>query len=110
MLKGITIILIFLFIGEAISKLSGLPIPGNIIGMLLITGALRFKLINLEAVQSTADYLIKNMILFFVPPSIAIMLYFDLLKSEWLAVTIGLFVPIFLVLFVVGNLMQRSEK
>lgn len=109
-MKGITILLIFLIFGESISRLSGLPIPGNVIGMLLIAGALRFNLVKLESVKHTADFLIKNMILFFVPPSVAIMLYFDQLKEQWMAVTLGLFLPTFLVLFVVGKLMQRCEK
>lgn len=110
MLKGITILLMFLCLGELISHISGLPIPGNIIGMLLITGALRFDLIDLQSVKTTSDYLIKNMILFFVPPSVAIMLYFDLLLENWTAVIAGLFLPTFLVLFVVGKIMEKSEK
>jgi holin-like protein len=110
MLKGITIIFIFLFIGDFISKSLKIPIPGNVIGMMLIAGALRFEIIKLDSVQKTSEFLVKNMILFFIPPAVGIMLYFDLIKNDWLTMLVGLFPATFIVLFVVGKLQQRLEK
>jgi holin-like protein len=110
MLKGITIIFVFLFIGEFISKSLNIPIPGNVIGMILITAALRFNIIKLESVKQTSDILIKNMILFFIPPAVGIMLYFDMIKNDWLTLLVGLFPPTFIVLFVVAKLQQRLEN
>ena len=110
MLKGITIIFTFLFIGEFISKILDIPIPGNVIGMVLIAGALRFDIVKLDSVKQTANFLIKNMILFFIPPAVGIMLYFDMIRQQWLLMLVGLFPATFIVLFVVGKLQQRLEK
>ncbi|MFX3972860.1 CidA/LrgA family protein, partial [Streptococcus suis] len=41
------IILLFSFLGEAISTIFHLPIPGSIIGLILLFLALEFKLIRL---------------------------------------------------------------
>ncbi len=42
------IILVFSFLGEAISTIFHLPIPGSIIGLILLFLALEFKLIRLR--------------------------------------------------------------
>lgn len=50
MYRGLVIIFGFLFIGETLSELFNLPIPGNVIGMVLLTFALLFNVIKVEDV------------------------------------------------------------
>ena len=50
MYKGLVIIFGFLFIGETLSGLFNLPIPGNVIGMVLLTFAFLFNIIKVEDV------------------------------------------------------------
>ncbi len=46
------IILVFSFLGEAISTIFHLPIPGSIIGLILLFLALEFKLIRLRHIHT----------------------------------------------------------
>ena len=110
MIKGIAYIFCFLFLGESISSLLHIPVPGNVIGMILITMSLKFGLIKLDDVKAPAEFLVKNMALFFVPPGVGIILYFDMIKNDWLAVIVSLFAGTFSVLIVVGLLQQKLEK
>ena len=110
MIKGIAILFIFLTVGEAISLISQLPIPGNVIGMLLLTMALHFKLVRLEDIRSVAEGLLKYLALFFVPPGVGLIVYFDLIKQEWLAIVLANVVSTVAVLLAVEILQQKLEK
>ena len=110
MLKGVTIIFIFLTLGEGISLISQLPIPGSVIGMLLLTLSLHLKIVHLEDIRSVAEGLLKYLALLFVPPGVGLIAYFDLLKQEWLVIVLANVVSTVAVLLVVGILQQKLEK
>jgi holin-like protein len=110
MIEGLFFIFLFLVIGEAISQLLRLPIPGNVIGMVLLTFALKRGWVNVEKVRSVADVLVKNMAFMFVPPGVGLMVYFDLLKKEWLAIIISWFLSTLVVLATVGILQKGLER
>lgn len=59
------IILIFSFIGEAISNLLNLPVPGSIIGLVLLFLALEFKVIRLRHIDVVGNFLLNNMTILF---------------------------------------------
>ena len=61
MIKSLGIIFGCLLLGDVISGVLYLPIPGNVIGMLLLTLALTRHLVRLEDVKPTADLLVKNL-------------------------------------------------
>lgn len=107
MIKGLFIIFFFLFLGDSICIASGIPIPGNVIGMLLLTVGLHCKLIKLESVQQTADMLVKNMALLFIPPGVGIMLYFDLIRAELLPILVSYVLSTYAVLVVVGKIQEK---
>lgn len=86
MIKQLFIILVCLALGEIIVYSTGVKIPSSIIGMLLLTAGLQFKVIKLEWIQSIADFLLDNMVFFFIPPGVAIMCYFDLISKELLPI------------------------
>lgn len=110
MIKGLTIIFLFLFLGESITYLTKIPIPGNVIGMIMLTMSLKTEIIKLESIKSTADILVKNMAFLFVPPGVGIMIYFDLIKAEFLPILVSYFLSTFAVLYVVGKLQQTLDK
>ncbi|KAA0257027.1 CidA/LrgA family protein [Deferribacter autotrophicus] len=110
MIQGLTIIFLFLFIGDTISNLFKIPIPGNVIGMILLTGALKFEIIKLKNVKPAADILVKNMAFLFIPPGVGIMIYFDLIKKELIPIIVSYFFSTLAVLFVVGKIQQALDK
>jgi len=59
-------------VGECISHFTHIPIPGNIIGLLMLLGLLCLGLINLNAVTLGAEWFLAELLLFFIPaaPSI----------------------------------------
>ena len=64
------IILIFSLIGEAISTLFHLPVPGSIIGLVLLFLALEFKIIRLRHIDTVGNFLLGNMTILFLPAAV----------------------------------------
>lgn len=110
MVAGLFVIFLFLFLGEAIARLLGLPVPGNVIGMILLTAALALKAVRLEQVKPCADLLTRNLGLFFVPPGVGLILYFGLLRDEFLAIAGATLLSTLVVLAVTGRVAQFFER
>lgn len=65
----------FLLIGQWISSISGLPIPGSIIGLLLLLLCLALHIIKLQWVDLGAKFLTGELLLFFIPAAVGIINY-----------------------------------
>lgn len=99
-----------LAVGELIVYLTGVKLPSSILGMLLLTLLLKLKWIKLEWVQGMSDFLVANLGFFFVPPGVALMLYFDVIKEQWLPIVASVVISTSLVLVVTGWVHQISRK
>ena len=110
MIKQCAILFGCLFSGEIIVYFTRIGIPSSILGMLLLTTLLHFKIIKIQQVQQIANLFVSNMAFFFIPPGVAIMLYVDLLKKELLAVVVTSVVSTMLVLAVTGWVYQLTKK
>lgn len=102
MIRQCLIIFGCLAVGELIVWLTGISIPSSIIGMLLLAALLQMKAVKLDWVKGMSDFLIGNLGFFFVPPGVALMLYFDLIKAEWLPIVVATVVSTILVLITTG--------
>lgn len=110
MVKQCAIIFGCLAAGEFLSWALRLPIPGSIIGMLLLTALLQMRVVNVDSVKPVSRFLVSNMGFFFVPPGVALMLYFDLIEKEWLPITVATVVSTALVLVVTGHVHQWMHR
>ncbi|MDU4091651.1 MAG: CidA/LrgA family protein [Pantoea sp.] len=72
-----------LFIGaqQLVSWLH-LPLPANIVGMLMLLALLALRVMPLKWVKAGGNWLLAEMLLFFVPAVVAVVNYGDLLKAE----------------------------
>jgi len=77
-LRGITWLLLLQSIGELISRGLQLPLPGPVVGMLLLLPALRWPAVR-ESVQSVAEFLLQHLSLLFVPVGVGVMTHLGLL-------------------------------
>ncbi len=96
--------------GELVVYLTNIELPSSIIGMLLLTLFLKLGWIKLSWVQGMSDFLVANLGFFFVPPGVAIMLYFDLIAAEFWPIAIASIVSTALVLVVTGWVHQLTRK
>lgn len=102
MIRQLAILFGCLALGELIITLTHIPLPSSILGMLLLTLLLKLKVIRLEWVRSISDFLVTNIGFFFVPPGVAIMLYFDIIKAQFVPIVTASVVSTVLVLAITG--------
>ena len=106
---GAAILLAFLLAGDAVATLGRLPLPGSVVGMLLLAATLHFRWMPAAWVEPAAGLLLRHMGLLFVPPGVGLMLQYDLLRREWLPIALAGAASTVAVLLVVGLLQQRLE-
>ena len=99
-----------LALGELIVYLTEIKLPSSIIGMLLLTLLLKLGWIKLKWVQGMSDFLVANLGFFFVPPGVALMLYFDIITAQFWPIVIASIVSTILVLVVTGWVHQLIRK
>lgn len=99
-----------LALGELLVYLTGIRLPGSVVGMLLLTLMLRLKLIKEEWVKGLCDFLISNMGFFFVPAGVGLMLCLDIIKAEFWPIAIATVASTILVLATTGWVHQLFRK
>lgn len=90
MLQGIIVLIALQLIGETISYYLDIPIPGAIIGMVLLLLFLMFKGNVSESLSSTAQKLFPYLPLLLIPASVGVIQYGQLLEKEGIAVVSAL--------------------
>lgn len=70
------------FVGELLNVLLPFPIPASVYGLVLMVVLLMTKVIKLEMIQDTADYLISVMPIFFLPSSVSLLVNLDVMKGN----------------------------
>ena len=110
MIRQCAILFGCLALGELIVWLTGVKLPSSIIGMLLLTLFLKLGWIKLHWVQGMSDFLVANLGFFFVPPGVALMLYFDLIAAEFWPIVIATVASTALVLVSTGWVHQLLHR
>ncbi|MFI4980696.1 MAG: CidA/LrgA family protein [Nevskiales bacterium] len=78
-LLQIGVLLGFWLLGQGLSRLMSLPVPGGIIGMALLLALLAGGLIRPPSIHRGANWLIAEMLLFFVPAVMVVLDHGELL-------------------------------
>ena len=86
-LRGITWLLLLQSLGEIISRGLHLPLPGPVVGMLLLLLALRWPLVH-DSVQVVAEFLLQHLSLLFVPVGVGVMTHLDVLGQYGVRIAI----------------------
>ncbi len=104
--KQFAIILLFLYFGYLTERIFNIPVPANVIGMVFLFLALITKVVKLEKVEDASNFVIQYLAVFYLVPSVGIILYLDLLKNEFIKIIIPVFISIILGLLVAGKVTE----
>jgi Putative effector of murein hydrolase LrgA len=110
MIKGLFFILLFYFIGDALSILIRGFIPGSVIGMILLFLSLFFKLLRPDYVRETATLITKNMAVFFVPATVGLMVYAEFLSNSIEVIASAVLISTVLTLVAVAAVQEYFEN
>ena len=87
----ILFIYIFLFLGSAIKAIIPIPIPASMIGLLLLLSSLLLGIVKLEWIEQGGNWLLAELLLFFIPSAVGIINYNELLSWQgvWSILMVG---------------------
>ena len=89
-INGLTILLIYQLIGEILSQYTGLPVPGPVVGMVLLFLTLLLHGSLTESMEHSSVAFLCHLSLLFVPAGVGIMIHFQRIANEWMPITIAL--------------------
>ena len=77
-------LLVLQWVGEVLVQALGLPLPGALVGALLLLAGLLLLGRLPKALEQTSGALLQNLMLLFIPIVAGVMLHFERIASEWL--------------------------
>lgn len=102
-LRGVALLVAFNFAGVGLHRL-GLPLPAGVLGLLLLFAALSLGLVQLSWVERAASFLLRHMVLLFVPLTVGLIDAWRTAQRQALALGVSLVVSFVAVLFTTGLL------
>lgn len=109
-LRGFLFILLFLSMGKMISSQLPIVFPGSIIGLVLLFIALSTSIVKKEWIMCSGSFIIKYMPLLFIPISVGVLNYFELIVNNWLVIIFSIIFTTLLMLLLVGHFFQYLNK
>ena len=107
MIQSVLTLLAFQLAGEFLHRAFALPLPGPVIGMALLALWLAWRRPSVDSpLQVTARQLFGVLGLLFVPAGVGIVANLDLVRAQWLPITVGVLVSTLLSLAVTGYVMK----
>lgn len=79
--KQIIILFILCCLGDIISLFLPIPFPGSVIALVLLFLCLISGLVKTQQIELLSEFLLKNMTLLFIPPTVSIVAYIDVFKG-----------------------------
>ncbi|MBE7325601.1 CidA/LrgA family protein [Nocardioides sp. Y6] len=107
MIRGLTVLLLLQVVGEIVVDVTGLPVPGPVVGMVLLFGWLQWRRPAADAgTMRAADGLLRHLQLLFVPAGVGIVTHLAVLRTEAVPLGVSLVVSWLAGLAVVGWIVQ----
>ncbi len=90
LLTTMTTLLALQTVGEVASYTLRLPVPGPVIGMVLLLLFLKLRPRALAALRETSLGLLQHLSLLFVPAGVGVMVHWDRLAAEGVAIVVAI--------------------
>ncbi|MFT3954530.1 MAG: CidA/LrgA family protein [Piscinibacter sp.] len=112
-LKGLAYLLLAQSAGEALARLGGLPLPGPVLGLLILLIALNWAPVR-APVGAAAEVLLAHLSLLFVPVGVGVMTHVGLITQHGLrmlvVIVVSSWVGLAVTALVLRALMPRGAE
>ncbi len=104
------IILLVTLLGDFFYTYMNLPIPGNVVGMLLLLFFLLTGVLKLSMIEEVSNFMLKHLSFFFIPAAVGLITCFSVLEGKWTALVVISIVSTFIIAVVTGITVQILMK
>ena len=94
-------------LGVLITDITGVPIPGNVIGMVILFLLLYLKVIKVEQISTISNFFLEHLAFFFIPAGVGLISSFSVIKNIWLQLLIVCFVTTAITMICTGLVVQK---
>lgn len=106
-----TIIILGIYLlGELISKGLSLPLPGNILGMIILLILLCTNIIKIEKIENISSFFLDHLSFFFIPAGVGLISSFNSIKDSILSILLLCIITTIIVLLTTGYVVQGMIK
>jgi putative effector of murein hydrolase LrgA (UPF0299 family) len=99
-IRALTLLLFCQLAGEVLVRAAGAPLPGPVLGMLLLFFLLLARGRSWSELDTAADVILRNLSLLFVPAAVGVIQHTATLGTHWVALGAALLVSTVLTLTV----------
>ncbi|ANS77362.1 holin [Paenibacillus yonginensis] len=113
LLIGIVQVAVLFLFSMGMNKLTDLlhlKIPGSILGIVVVFILLKTKVIKLEWIERGANWLLAELLLFFIPSAVGIMQYIPMLENDGLQILLVVIFSTVIVMLSSGIVASRITK
>ncbi|WP_067704413.1 CidA/LrgA family protein [Erwinia sp. ErVv1] len=100
----------FFLLAEQLVDRLHLPLPANIVGMLLLLALIMLRVLPLNWVRAGSRWLLAEMLLFFIPAVVAVVNYSQLLRVEGWRIMLVIGISTLLVLSATALVVDRVYR
>jgi holin-like protein len=105
---------LFCFACDMLARRLHLPLPGSVLALGLLLALLGLRVVPLAALRRGADWLLAEMLLFFIPAVMAVSQHMDLLRAEGVRIVAVILLGTVLVMattaFLVDLVWRRGQR
>lgn len=109
-LRQMGIISGILFVGYLIEKMINTPIPGTVLGMIILLLLLVTGIIRLEMIEDVSQFLLDHLTLLFLPAGVGLISQLTIIKAKWFPMLIIIIISTALAITVTGLTIQGLRK
>ncbi|MDZ7852790.1 MAG: CidA/LrgA family protein [Halomonas sp.] len=109
LIMGMSVLLACQFAGELVARGLTLPIPGPVIGMVILLAALMIRGRVPSSLRLTGEGLLRYLTLLFVPAGVGLMVHFELIGADLWPIAVTLVASTALTLGVTAWVLQRLQ-
>ena len=89
-INGLTVLLFYQLMGEITVRYFGLSVPGPVLGMIMLFVTLIIHGRAPASLQESSGALLSHLSLLFIPAGVGMMVHFERIANEWLAISVAL--------------------
>ncbi len=109
LIYGWLLLWLIYWIGNEIVDLANLPIPGNVIGVLLLFCLLAGNIVKVGHIKKGADFLLRHLVFFFIPVTVSLMNWGQIFYNYKIELIFAVFISTLLPFWSVGYLTQLLQ-
>ena len=106
MIGALAVLLGLQLLGEVAVQISGIPVPGPVVGMVLLFLILSGRNVLPDALRTTTETLLGHLSLLFIPAGVGIIQHGARLADEWLALLAALLLSTLITIAVTALVMR----